>query len=1280
MNASTLRRHAWRRGAGALGLAVLAVALPACRSGSSQANRPSVSTEIVGPGGGNGPDNTGGMGGTSPITGQQFPNDVVLASDQVLLVIDGIGRDQTTAQFAPATVPGGPAGTPIGTVIGPSGGNIVDLELPGMPNDQIGVAGTAAQGILDLGNPANPADDVRSNPFNNLIANFEIIPDTSPDIVGAFGAIGANAGGLPTDLTSPAARRLVVRGVILDTNVAANCLTGPTAGPTFVGGQRRTVGQVFASNVSAEVPPRLFDNLVASAPIVCNSLGLPLIVTTVYTLHRSPSRFVSLSTTVVSPTTAAGGVAAPVFVTGIVQLFQTGGEGSSKNVDVLVPAPTFVTPGASLLPFPTGIAPYLTLVGRDEPGVSYTLWDTIVGQVVIQRIGNVAVAGAQVPRSDPVSRVAAPITPLGTVPGPLNWVRHIAVGERSDGDASTRHAIRELQRSPLRFIPGTNPALPLPNGLVTLAELGGQIEGGGAGAAVIQIFEISPAIFLNPLTSTLQASTSPILRTTVRTNPETGDWLALVPAGFSIPDVINPATGAVLVDNSSFRTGTTVYGIRVLLPGRAAIPPNPTDFASIVPVTRGSEVFDEGLYHARPIFVNEGAGASLSFIVQDENGLPLPAKLTVKGINSTPNPDLGLPTGLAAFSLNPTNGQIVTIDPGLTFERAQGSGNVLYSASGDGTVNLPIPPPLTSASYEIVASHGTEYEIEGTGATGVQQITVASGDVSSLVFTLPQVANNNPRRAISADFHVHASNSSDSGVPPPDRAISFVATGVDILTSTEHDSLFDFEPTIAGLGLQSRLVSLVGTEATAQIGADPFTQGIGHYNAFPLQLRSLERKNGAPEDEFRPAWVLFGQLRLQDGTLANEILQLNHPRSDVPAPGTPQLIGSGGFFEALSPGPASPTFGEIGGLLPTSSFFCAFNPDGSVPGGLPAGLRPSATSGPSGIPTSHNGGAGSIGARFINVLFNGGIFTTIGGPLTAAGVALGGPNQTQAPAGSLGFDTIEVMNGTQDGIDYLQTRGDWFNLISLGVVRVGTGNTDTHVLRNSPAAGSDTVGHPRTYLLVANPTVDAVRQDPTIVTTALRPPFENPQTMATNPGTGVVTVTGGAFRGQGGRTTLGKAFSTTGPFIDVAVFRRTLAGARDTSQTFTIGDFPSLVGFQDAVDVVLTVTAPLWVPVTEARLVLNGDTIIQTPVNRGGQTTVMVEFNNVSVTPTMGTADSFIVVETGQTLATILSNTLPGGRFNDVAPGAFSVAFANPVFIDRDGDGVFDPPGSGRAD
>ncbi|MCI0635820.1 MAG: hypothetical protein L0206_18165, partial [Actinobacteria bacterium] len=750
MNATSLRKLAWRRGAGALGLAVLALALPACKSGSSQANRPSVSTEIVGVGGGNGPDNTGGTGGTNPITGQQNPNDVVLASDQVLLVVDGVGRDQTTAQLAAG-------GTPFQTIIGPTGGNIIDLEVPGLPNDQMGISGVVATGIVNIGNPANPSDDVRNNPFNNIIANFEIIPDTSPDIVGAFGDLGLNSAGLPTDLTSPAARRLVVRGVILNTSGTADC-TMPetiTGRVDFVGSQTLTVSQIQASGVGAEVPSRFFENLVGGTPVVANSRGLPLIVTTVYTLHRSPSRFVSLSTTIVNPTTAAGGVPDPVFVNQIVQLIQTGAD--SRNLDIFVPAPTFFTPMATLLPFPTGIAPYLTIVGRDEPGVSYTLWDTIVGQILTQRIGGVAAGGGQIPRTNPgpavgsiPTRGALPITPLGTSPGPLNWIRHIAVGERNDVEASARIAIREIQRSPLRFVPGTSPAQPLPNGVTALVELGGQIEGGGANDALIQVFEISPAIFLNPLTGTLQPSAAPILRTTVRTNPTTGDWLTMVPAGFSIPDVVDPSTGAVVVDNSSLRTGTSRYGIRVLLPGRAPIPPTPGDFAAIVDVARGNEVFDEPLYHARPIFVNEGLGASVSFVVQDENGLPLPAKITVKGISGTPNPEIGLPNGLGAFSLDPTTGNAVPVDAGVTLERASGAGNVVYSLSGNGTINLPIPPPLTSATYEIIASHGTEYEIEGSGASGVQQITVAPNDVASTMFTLRQVANL-PRRAISGD-------------------------------------------------------------------------------------------------------------------------------------------------------------------------------------------------------------------------------------------------------------------------------------------------------------------------------------------------------------------------------------------------------------------------------------------------------------------------------------------------------------------------------------------------
>ena len=58
----------------------------------------------------------------------------------------------------------------------------------------------------------------------------------------------------------------------------------------------------------------------------------------------------------------------------------------------------------------------------------------------------------------------------------------------------------------------------------------------------------------------------------------------------------------------------------------------------------------------------------------------------------------------------------------------------------------------------------------------------------------------------------------------------------------------------------------------------------------------------------------------------------------------------------------------------------------------------------------------------------------------------------------------------------------------------------------------------------------------------------------------------------------------------------------------------------------------------------------------------------------------FVSVEAGATLTgdPVAPMALPGGVFNDIAPGYAPLAFSNPTRVDADGDGAWTPPGLHR--
>ncbi len=194
-----------------------------------------------------------------------------------------------------------------------------------------------------------------------------------------------------------------------------------------------------------------------------------------------------------------------------------------------------------------------------------------------------------------------------------------------------------------------------------------------------------------------------------------------------------------------------------------------------------------------------------------------------------------------------------------------------------------IPP----GKYKVIVSRGMEY------SRYEESITVGSGQEKSITAYLHRVAD--AGGWISADTHVHSVNSPDSPVDLKDRVITFAAEGVDLIISTDHDWLTDYEPAIAELGLKDFLVSLIGQEIT--------TFSYGHFNTYPLRISPGEPQDGALDwsDKYdRPEKYginseerknyrflralhpleIFEQAHLmKPGAIKRNIVQVNHPRS-----------------------------------------------------------------------------------------------------------------------------------------------------------------------------------------------------------------------------------------------------------------------------------------------------------------------------------------------------------------------------------------------------------------
>ncbi len=241
-------------------------------------------------------------------------------------------------------------------------------------------------------------------------------------------------------------------------------------------------------------------------------------------------------------------------------------------------------------------------------------------------------------------------------------------------------------------------------------------------------------------------------------------------------------------------------------------------------------------------------GALLYEVRDQASGALIPARITIKGKN-VPDPALGPPVDLVVGGV-----------PGDVGARASiPYGNTVYTPTGDGQVRI------APGDYRVIASRGPEYGMAW------QDVVIGPAGTGTVSIQIQRVVDTSGW--LSADFHVHASPSADSSVPPRDRVTSLVGEGVEVMVSADHDMIFDYAPVIEAAHLGGWIRSMVGTEVTSNQGPAPLGTGVGHFNGWPLPLDPTARKNGAPEDDGAEPNVIYDRLRAKGA----EVVQINHP-------------------------------------------------------------------------------------------------------------------------------------------------------------------------------------------------------------------------------------------------------------------------------------------------------------------------------------------------------------------------------------------------------------------
>ncbi len=181
--------------------------------------------------------------------------------------------------------------------------------------------------------------------------------------------------------------------------------------------------------------------------------------------------------------------------------------------------------------------------------------------------------------------------------------------------------------------------------------------------------------------------------------------------------------------------------------------------------------------------------------------------------------------------------------------------------------------------YKVVVTRGPTWSLFPADAhkTGGAPITVKAGATAKVDAKIAKVIDT--AGWLSGDLHVHAINSPDSPVPNLERVGTFLAEGVDVLVSTDHDVITDFGPYVKMAKAEGLLATIAGVELT--------TFDYGHFNAFPLKYDAKDIIGGAFDwaggagPSLHPQQIRDGLAGLGD----KPVIQVNHP--------------GGGYFGAI---------------------------------------------------------------------------------------------------------------------------------------------------------------------------------------------------------------------------------------------------------------------------------------------------------------------------------------------------------------------------------------------
>ena len=190
----------------------------------------------------------------------------------------------------------------------------------------------------------------------------------------------------------------------------------------------------------------------------------------------------------------------------------------------------------------------------------------------------------------------------------------------------------------------------------------------------------------------------------------------------------------------------------------------------------------------------------------------------------------------------------------------------------DGPTTIALPP----GSYSFYTSAGP------FSTLGAVEDVAVSGTTAQSVLIEVATLGLQPEGTLSGDFHVHGSTSFDSQIPDVDRVKAFLASRIQVVASTEHDTVSNYADAMTELGAYERMALIEGTESTGHIlfpfrDDYGFPQVVGHWNFWPVPYDASGPYRGAAWDELAEPGLLMTRQQAAGWDDVDGIAQLNHP-------------------------------------------------------------------------------------------------------------------------------------------------------------------------------------------------------------------------------------------------------------------------------------------------------------------------------------------------------------------------------------------------------------------